>query len=266
MASSTATLAVDTTVTTECPLQTEVPCFKIKGHGVDLIEGQYLGTGLFSSRGPAVFGANAAPDDGILYLTDSGQLMSALRRQPLSYSQRSSVREQCTFSNNQQSGCGPGCFCDMRAGGGTICVDDRRRGPSCSQDSDCAFDQQCSATIGNQCDTFSSCAITTDELTFWPGEALILNPDGAFSGLAASCQIDCTSLVLTCTGPQGLTQLYVFDPAGQVADKNYVQEYLGWPGGVSDVPFRMMWQTVPSGWSVLPIYLTVEEATCPCRF
>lgn len=191
MSSSTTTLAEQTTITTECPLQTEVACFRIKGHGVDLIEGLYLGTGLINDRGLSVFGANAVPDDGIFYLTDSEQLISASRRQPLSFVQKSS---QCAYAPpfGSSTGCS-GCYCDRRAEGGGICVDDRNQQRTCTASGHCPADYFCDITIGGVCQSCSHCPsdyagpLVAIPDMIWPGEALILEPNIAFAGAAATC-------------------------------------------------------------------------------
>ncbi|KAK5102798.1 hypothetical protein LTS08_003598 [Lithohypha guttulata] len=141
MLSSTIALADPTTVTTECPLQTQAACFKVKAHGVDLIEGQYLGTGLFPDRGFSVLGANSNPNDGIFYLDNTGKLISVMNREPMSYIQTTVALDTngdflgvpCNpaFTYGTPggfpgaSGCSQNCPCDRRPGGVTaICVDD----------------------------------------------------------------------------------------------------------------------------------------------
>lgn len=280
LASGTLTVASSTKVFTECPLQTQVACFKVKAHGVDLIEGLYLGTGLVSSRGPGVLGANTFQDDSVFYLDSSGKLISVLSRKPLSYLQNSlKPPVQCdpldTYTPSKGSGsggCSPSCFCDKRGDGGAICVDDMNIRGKCPSKSDfeCGADTFCDISIGPVCESWYGCTSNyagpfvefPDQ--FWVGEALIITPGSGTSGVTATCQIDCDTLRLTCTGPDSLTQLYVFDPNGQVANTNYVQGFPGWPNGFSDLPFRVMWKTGPAGYDMLPIYLTVEEATCPC--
>ena len=281
LASATVSVADTTSVYTQYPLQTQVACFRVKAHGVDLIEGLYLGTGLSPSRGPAVLGANIAPDALIFYLDSSGKLISALTRKPLTYLQTAlKPPVQCdplhTYETQEQGGCNQGCFCDKRGEGGAVCVDDMNIRGTCPGRSDfeCGADTFCDLTYRPSqpvCESWYGCTSTyTGPLVefpdlIWVGEALIITPGPGTSQTTATCQIDCDTLKLTCTGPEGLTQLYVFDPRGQIADRNYASGFPGWPNGFIDLPFRVMWKTGPAGYSTLPIYLTVEEATCPCR-
>lgn len=278
LASATVNAAAVTAVTTQCPLQTQVACFKVKAHGTDLVEGLYLGTGLANSRGPAVLGANTAQEDSIFYLDSAGRLISASSRKPLSYiTTPLKPPVQCNPLNHYpegQGGCSSNCFCDLRGEGGAVCVDDQNIRGTClgGSDFECGADTFCDVTIGNQCESWYGCTSTytgpfvefPDQ--FWPGEALIIEPGSGTSGVASTCQIDCDTLRLTCTGPDGLTQLRVFDPQAQIANKNYAFGNPGWPNGFIDLPFRMMWKTGPAGYDTLPIYLTVEEAQCPCRY
>lgn len=69
------------TATTGCPVQTQVACFKVKGHGTPFIENQYLGIGRCNPNHMAVFGGN--PVDGIFHLSQEGHLVSLPDRRVL---------------------------------------------------------------------------------------------------------------------------------------------------------------------------------------
>ena len=102
-------------------------------------------------------------------------------------------------------------------------------------------------------DSFGAQAITQD----WSGAKPFL--------ANARCDLDCGSGVLTCAGPANATQLYIFDPEGQVADRNYVAGYPNWyPAGFTDLPFRLMWYNAPRNWDMVPITLKAEETPCLC--
>lgn len=114
---------------------------------------------------------------------------------------------------------------------------------------------------------------------WWVGQAKIFALDDAYAEYSlqyqgqdakpylveASCELDCMSKAVTCTGPPNSTQLYTFDPDGQIADGNYVEGVPYWePDGFSDLNFRLMWYNIPKYWDMLPVTLTAEETDCPC--